>query len=548
MEGVAKGPLKVTGPVVEARSIEFRVLGPLEARVGDDTLPLGGTKQRALLAALLLQANEVVTSDRLIDELWGAEPPKTAATALQVHVSQLRKALKADRQLLLSRGGGYLISLEPDQLDLHRFERLASEGRRALAEGDALSALASLRDALDLWHGPPLADLAYEAFAQVPVMRLEEVRLAVIEARMEAELALGHHEAIVGELETLVRENPFRERLRGQLMVALYRSGRQAESLAVYGAGRRLLVDELGIEPGGSLQRVEAAILRHDRALKHVPMPDRSIVVISDTEEDGDVLLDVAAPLSLRPARGIVVARIVAAAEDVGPANTLLLERRDRLLERGLSVRVAAFASGDPGADIVRLTARLDADLALLPAPPRGSPFGAMLEHVLAEAPCDVGMLVPRPLRPGPIVVPFGGGEHDWAAVEFGAWIARSQDSALTIAGARRRGEKRDASRMLADVSLAVQYALGVPAEPSLVGVGADELVELGNSAALLVVGLSNRWRSEGLGELRATLARECAAPVLFVRRGIRPSGLAPEASATRYTWSLGPAATLEPR
>jgi DNA-binding SARP family transcriptional activator len=539
MEGVAKESLKVSEPVIEARSIEFRVLGPLEARVGERTLPLGGMKQRALLAALLLQANEVVTSDRLIDELWGAEPPRTAATALQVHVSQLRKALKADRELLLTRAGGYLIALEPDQLDLHRFERLASEGERALADGDAVSALANLRAALDLWHGPPLGDLTYEPFAHVPILRLEELRLAAVEARVEADLALGHHEALIGELESLVRQHPFRERLRGQLMIALYRSGRQAEALAAYRAGRRLLVDQLGIEPGGSLRHLQAAILRQDPALELVPAPDRSIIVISDTERDADLLLGVAAPLSQRPARGLVLARIVASQEEVDRTSALLLERRDRLLERGLAARAAAFASTSPGEDVVRLAVRLDADLLLLAAPPAEHAFGAMLARVLADAPCDVGLLVARPLQMGPILVPFGAGEHDWAAVETGAWIARSQDRALKLVGAKRQRGKRDASRLLADVSLAVQYALGVGAEAILVGAGADELLELGEGAALLVVGFSDRWRREGLGELRAKLARECPGPVLFVRRGIRPSGLAPRDSVTRYTWSL---------
>jgi DNA-binding SARP family transcriptional activator len=539
MNGVAKGSLKPSEPVVEARSIEFRVLGPLEARVGEQTLQLGGTKQRALLAALLLQANEVVTSERLAEELWGPERPRTAATALHVHVSQLRKALRTDRELLRTRPGGYMIALERDQLDLHRFEVLAEEGGRALSAGDAVSSLAHLRAALDLWRGPPLADLAYEPFAQLPIMRLEELRLAAIEARVEAELALGHHEALVGELDSLVREHPLRERMRAQLMIALYRSGRQAEALAAYRAGRRLLVDELGIEPDKTLQHLEAAILRHDRTLEHVPTPDRSIVVIDDAKQGTSVLLDVAAPLSVRPTRGIVLARIVASDEEVDRASGLLLERRARLIEQGLSARAAAFASGDPGGDIVRLTARLDADLLLLPAPPGELAFGAMLSSVFADAPCDVGLLVTRPLRVGSIVVPFGGGEHDWAAVEIGAWIARSQSRALELVGAKRRPRKRDASRLLADVSLAVQYALGVAAEPVIIGPGADALLEFSESAALLVVGLSDRWRREGLGELRETLASRCSAPVLFVRRGVRPSGLAPRESATRYTWSL---------
>jgi DNA-binding SARP family transcriptional activator len=541
MEGVAKRSLKAPARPVEARSVEFRVLGPLEARVGEHAVPLGGRKQRALLAVLLLHANEVVTTDRLIDELWGAEPPRTAPTALQVHVSQLRNALKAHRQRLLTRPGGYLLALEPDQLDLHCFERLAAAGERALADGDPLSALTNLRAALDLWHGPPLADLADEPFAHLPILRLEELRLAAIETRIEAELALGHHEALVGDLESLVREHPFRERLRGQLMIAFYRAGRQADALEAYRDGRRVLVDGLGIEPGETLRQLQAAILRHEPTLHPVPAPDRSILVISDTERDADFLLEVAAPLSQRPVRGLVLARIVPSEAEVGSASALLLERRERLLERGLSARAAAFASSDLGRDVVRLAVRLDTDLLLLEAPATDGTFTATLAHILEEAPCDVGLLVSRPLRRGPVIVPFGGREHDWTAVEIGAWIARSQDCALKFVGAKHRRGKRDASRLLADVSLAVQYALGVAAETFLIDAGAAGLLEVGENAALLVVGLSDRWRQEGLGETRATLARDCSAPVLFARRGLRPSGLAPPEGATRYTWSLGP-------
>jgi len=231
---MAKGPLKASALLVAGQAIQFGLLGPLEARLGGRALPLGGTKQRGVLALLLLRANEVVSSDRLIDELWGAKPPTTAATALQVHVSQLRKALQAGAEALLTRAPGYVLAIVPDQLDLRRFERLVAEGERALADGDPASASASLRSALALWRGPPLADLAFEPFAQAPVARLEELRLVVIEARIEADLALGHHSELATELEALVAEHPLRERLRGQLMVALYRGGRQADALAAY--------------------------------------------------------------------------------------------------------------------------------------------------------------------------------------------------------------------------------------------------------------------------------------------------------------------------
>jgi DNA-binding SARP family transcriptional activator len=205
--------------------VEFRILGPLEARDGGREVPLGGPKQRALLAALLLRANEVVPSDRLIDDVWGEDSPEDAAAALRVNVSRLRKALPHD--VLTTRSPGYVLRVEPDALDLQRFERLVDEGRTLLARGLAADSSERLRDALSLWRGPALADFAYESFAQAAIARLEEIKLSANELRIEADLALARHDELVGELEALVAEHPLRERLRTQLMTALYRSGRQ---------------------------------------------------------------------------------------------------------------------------------------------------------------------------------------------------------------------------------------------------------------------------------------------------------------------------------
>ena len=228
-------------------------------------LQLGGPKQRALLAILLLEANHAVSADRLIDALWGDHPPDTAKNTLQVYVSQLRKLLPEGA--LETVPPGYRLSVAPEALDLARFEELAQQGRAALGIGDAATAAQALGAALALWRGPALADLALEEFAQADAARLEELRLAVLEDRIEADLVLGRHGALVAELERLIQENPFRERLRAQLMLALYRSGRQAEALAVYQRTRRTLVDELGIEPGESLRQLEQAILAHDPSL-----------------------------------------------------------------------------------------------------------------------------------------------------------------------------------------------------------------------------------------------------------------------------------------
>jgi YVTN family beta-propeller protein len=246
--------------------MEFRVLGPLEVRDGDRTLPLAGAKQRALLALLLVHANHVLSRDRLIDELWGDHPPETAVQSLQVYVSRLRKLLPPDT--LLTRPPGYLLELGPNELDLQRFERLLAAGHEALAQGESERASDVLHEALALWRGPALAEFVFEPFAQAEIGRLEDLRLAAVEERLEADLALGRHADLIGELEALIAENPYRERLRGQLMLALYRSGRQTEALEAYRAARRELVDELGIEPSGTLQRLEQAILNQDEGLE----------------------------------------------------------------------------------------------------------------------------------------------------------------------------------------------------------------------------------------------------------------------------------------
>jgi len=241
--------------------LEFRILGPLEVLDDGRPIALGGQKQRALLALLLLDAGRVVSIDRIVDALWGERPPKTAPTSLQNFVSHLRKALGAD--ILVTRPPGYLLRIAPEQLDLERFRMLVDAAKRSPVQERA----AKLRQALTLWQGPPLADFALEAFAQPEIGRLEELHLAAIEERIEAELAVGAHAELVGELESLVEEHPLREGLRRQLMLALYRSGRQAEALQVYHDARRVLVDELGIDPSRSLQQLHGAILRQDAEL-----------------------------------------------------------------------------------------------------------------------------------------------------------------------------------------------------------------------------------------------------------------------------------------
>ncbi len=258
-------------------TLEFRILGPLE--VSDETghVALGGPKQRGLLAILVLEAGRVVATDRLIDLLWGEEAPKTATASLQNAVGRLRRALGAD--VLETRAPGYVLSVSPDQIDARRVERTLLEGRRLPAD----ERRERLQAALALWRGPALAEFAFDDFAQAEIRRLDELRLVVIEERIDADLELGRHGDVTSELESLVRDHPLRETFRRQLMLALYRAGRQAEALEVYQDARARFVDELGIEPGPELKRLQSEILRHEAglAVSDAPVP---------TDEEGEIV------------------------------------------------------------------------------------------------------------------------------------------------------------------------------------------------------------------------------------------------------------------
>ena len=245
--------------------MDFRILGRLEVARDGAPLVLGAVQQRAVLAVLVLHRGEVVSTDRLVDELWGERAPAAAAKTVQVYVSHLRKALGADA--IVTQGRGYRLAAAAGQVDAARFEALAGEGRRALAAGDAARAKEQLCSALGLWRGEPLADFAYEPFAQSEIERLREARLAAVEDRIEADLALGAGGELIGEIESLIAANPLAERLRGQLMLALYRAGRQADALAAYRQASELLREELGLEPGRPLQKLHRAILEQDASL-----------------------------------------------------------------------------------------------------------------------------------------------------------------------------------------------------------------------------------------------------------------------------------------
>ena len=258
-------------------AVQFRILGPLEVLDGQRPVELGRPKQRALLAVLLVHANQVVTLDRLIEELWGEQPPAQATASLQAYISNLRRALEPERpartpsRVLVTQPPGYRLVVDLQNLDAARFMALAEQGHRLLEAERPGPAVQALREALGLWRGPVLADMADEPFTQAERQRLEELRLAALEDRLAAELALGGHAAAVAELGELVGRFPFRERLHGLLMLALYRSGRQAEALQAFQAARRTLGEELGIDPSPWLRMLEADILRQAPALDWIP-------------------------------------------------------------------------------------------------------------------------------------------------------------------------------------------------------------------------------------------------------------------------------------
>lgn len=320
--------------------LELGLLGPFEVRIDHGApVALGGVRQRALLAVLGLQANQLVSTDRLIDELWGEDRPSTAVHTVQVFVSRLRRALGPAGGRLLTRPPGYVLELGPDELDAGRCKRLFDRGRSVLGAGDAAAAVVLLQSAQALWRGPPLADFTYEPFAQATIARLEELRLSCREELIEAELASGRHAKVVSELESLVREQPLRERPRGQLMVALYRCGRQAEALEAFQRARRTLVDELGLDPSPALQELEHRILRQDPSLD-ATMAEAGIAQIPSVEDRPPApdlratTEDVGPAAPLRKTVTVLVARLeLAVRADPEVARTRISIRREEAVQ-----------------------------------------------------------------------------------------------------------------------------------------------------------------------------------------------------------------------
>jgi len=347
--------------------VEVRLLGPLRV-VADDGSPVAvnGTKLRALLGHLAIDVGRVVPADQLFDDLYGEELPQSAANALQGLVSKLRRILGRP-QAIVNRGGGYALEIEPGSVDLVMFDRLSSAGRDAQQRDDHALALASFDEALGLWRGPALMDFTYEEFAQVTIGRTAEARVTVFEDRVDSLLALGRHHEAISEVESLVAEHPLRERLRAQLMLALYRAGRQAEALRAYQAARTVLNDELGVEPGLELRRLEAAILAHDTSLE-APRPAPAQPVGAARRRG-----NIGAPLTTLIGRG---EELAALRQLVGERRLVTLTGPGGVGKTRLAVEVArlsgpAFAAGawlaelapisDPSAVAAAIVTALDA-------------------------------------------------------------------------------------------------------------------------------------------------------------------------------------------
>jgi DNA-binding SARP family transcriptional activator len=358
--------------------VEYAVLGPLEVRSDGRSISIGRGKQRSLLAVLALDAGRVVPVERLIDELWGDAPPPTATTALQVYVSKLRKALGDGA--IETRSPGYVLRCGPDELDLRRFERLTAEAGGA----EPARAASLLREALDLWRGEALADVDLPLEAA----RLQELRLAAVERRIDADLARGAATEVVGELEALVAAHPLRESFRAQLMLALYRAGRQAEALETYRQGRRLLIEDLGIEPGARLQQLEQSILRQDVSLAEAGEQTISAsAVFVDLGVTGEV--------------DVVAERALAAASDE-------LGKTAARVERGLAdALLAVFSDADDAiAAATAVVKRLTSEFGDAVAPRAGIATADVTLAVRAKGPAPV--LAARRVRlakPGEVVV-----------------------------------------------------------------------------------------------------------------------------------------------
>ena len=556
----------------DSTDLDFRVLGPLEVLRGGAPIRITARKQRLVLAALLLRRDEPLSSDTLIDALWGSRPPASAAKTIQVYIWQLRDLLDPDRDargsnLLAKDSTGYRIAVERSAIDLHRFERAWEDGRALANNGDPRTAVTVLRAALATWRGDPLGELAYEPFFAADLARMAEMRLSAQEDLIDAELASGEGAALVPELEHLARLHPLRERLTVQFMIALYRSGRQAAALDVYQHTRSRLADELGIDPSPALETVWRQVLRQDSALLASTEASQtypgaltqqgSLLVAHTTSHDlGSVVRAAVGLLGREPDRDLIVACMITDADDGGDPDLRgalegMRSACSSVVDGAIDLRFAAFTTADAGRDVELLAQHHGVDLVLADGrralrgdDAREGFVDALLKSVRADLALLVSDLEPAEVPvTGPVVVPFGAADHDWAALEIGAWIANTHGVPLRILGRRQMPGYRDGdgSRLLAEASLLLQRVARLHPEPVLIEPGPTGVLDAAVGARTLVVGLRADWRENGLGDVRLTIAKHCPCPALFVRRGALPGILASPRALTRLAWSRLP-------
>jgi DNA-binding SARP family transcriptional activator len=513
--------------------MDYGILGPLEARTRDRPVSLRGARQRELLAVLLLHANEIVSSDRLIDDLWEDDPPPTAAKMIQNGVSQLRKLLEPEgvegEQRLVTRSPGYLLRVEPGELDADRFEALAAEGRRELAAGEPAAALERLREALAIWRGPALVDFADATFARAEAARFDELRSAATEDRIEAELALGRHAVVIAELEALVAQHPLRERLRGQLMLALYRSGRQADALRVYQETREVLVEELGLEPSPALQRLEKAVLMQDPALE----------VGDDEVRPADGRADPSLPVpETRKTVSVVSADILSLD---GPHDPEALGRpMARAVETVTGVLQRHGASTEPstGGGVIGIfgVPRVHEDDALRAV------------RAASEAMTAVGSLVPELERDSGITVALRASVLTGEVVSGNA-VAHSLVASDAVSVAARLQQAAEPGEILVDeqterlVRDAVQVEAADPAALKATGRGAAWRlleVEAGAPGYLRHLETPMIGRAEELGRLRQSFERTAEERAVQLFTVVGPPGIGKSRLAEALVASLG--------
>ena len=518
--------------------LRFGILGPIEVVADDGPLQLGGPRQRSALALLLLNANRIVSIDQLADALYAGRPPVTAVTQVHRQISELRKVLGSEA--IRTQGSGYVVHVSREQLDLARFEGLVADASEAMARPDAAQAATLLKDALGLWRGEVLGDLRGEEFFVSHARRLEELRLTAQERLAEVELALGRHAEVAAELERLVTAHPLSESLRTLQMLALYRSGRQAEALDVFRRVRVELVEQFGIEPGPALRATERAILQQDPALDldRAPVEEtRAILILASRDSAFDELLAVAEPLAV--SRELILARLVAHEGELAAAAEAANAHSRRF---DSDVRTAVFTSTDRTDDAARLADSYAVELVLADAGEGidGEHVPDELAALFDRSPADVGVVAGAPRVSDGIFVPFGGGEHDWAALELAAWLAAATGTELVLVGtgSDRQSGRRDASRLLADAAVAAQRLAGVSTRPLLAPPSPEGLRGVVEPAGAVIIGLTESWRSVGIGDARRALVA-AGAPLVLVHRGPRPGGLAPKESRTRFSWTL---------